>query len=150
MFVTDCEAWGFVEWAFLVGVDRLDTLCNISEALGHLSDLLCVEWGFLLPGDGGECVELLLRRLLVLLRVVDPLGDDGWVGSGFEGCLVAGKAPLAVLDCLACLGLLGCVGLCGACCGAGVGEGFDGGGEPVGGEGPGDPLVQGPADDVFA
>ncbi|MBA2810180.1 recombinase family protein [Streptomyces sp. KM273126] len=62
----------------------MDTLCNIFKAFSHPWDLLCV--------------ELLLRRFLVLLRVVDPLGDDGWVGSGFEGCLVAGKAPLAVLD----------------------------------------------------
>lgn len=86
---------------------------------------------------------------LVFLRIVDPSGDGGRVGSGFEGGLVAGESAFAVLDRLAGLGLLGCLRLCGACRGARVGECFDGGGEPVGGEGPGDPLVQGLAHDVF-
>ncbi|GGT06304.1 hypothetical protein GCM10010254_28440 [Streptomyces chromofuscus] len=74
------------------------------------------------------------------------MGDDGGVGAGFEGGRVAGEAPLALLDRLACLGLPGCVGPCCDCCGAGVGEGFEGGGEPVGGEGPGDVPVQDVAD----
>ncbi|WNM33725.1 hypothetical protein RKE30_26750 [Streptomyces sp. Li-HN-5-11] len=150
MFVADGDAECFVEWAFLVGAGRLNTACNVSKTLSDLPDLLCVEWGFLLSGDGGECVELRLRCFLVSLCVVDPLGDDGWVGSGFEGCLVAGESSLAVLDRLACLSPLGCMRFCCACCGACEGERFDGGGEPVGGEGPGDPRVQGVADDVFA
>ncbi|GAA3831113.1 hypothetical protein [Streptomyces chiangmaiensis] len=79
----------------------MDTLCNVSKTLSHLSDLVRVERGFLLPGDGGERVEFLPRRLLVSLRLVDPLGDDEGVGSGFEGCLVAGESSLAVLDRLA-------------------------------------------------
>ncbi|MFF3909721.1 hypothetical protein ACFYZJ_27935 [Streptomyces sp. NPDC001848] len=122
---------------------------NLSETLSDLPDPSRVERGLLLPGDGGVRVELPLCRVLVPLGAVDPLGDDSGVGSGVEGCLVAGERPLAFLDRLAGLGLLGGVGLWGACGGARVGERFDGGGEPVRGEGPGDPPVQGLAHDVF-
>ncbi|AVH55392.1 MULTISPECIES: hypothetical protein [Streptomyces] len=72
----------------------------------RLLGLLGVERGFLLPGGGGERVEFLPRRFPVSLRLVDPLGDDGGVGSGFEGGLVAGESAFAVLDRLACLSLL--------------------------------------------
>lgn len=92
MFVTDGDAEGFVERAFLVGVGRVDAVCYVSRTVSDFSDLLGVEWG-----------------LLVLLCCVDPLGDDGWVRSGFEGCLVAGESSLAVPDRLARLGPLGCV-----------------------------------------
>jgi hypothetical protein len=102
------------------------------------------------PGDAVVLDRPSLAHWLDCARVISLVGDDGWVGSGFEGCLVAGESSFAVLDRLACLGLLGCAGLCGARCGAGVGEGGEGGGEPVGGGGPGDPLVQGTAHDVFA
>ncbi|MEU9385985.1 hypothetical protein AB0D38_35765 [Streptomyces sp. NPDC048279] len=107
MFVADGDAQGFVERAFLVGVGRVDALCNVSKAFSDLPDLSRIERGLLLPGDGGVRVELLLRRVLVSLGLVDPLGDDGWVGSDVEGCLVRGEPAFAFLDRLARLGLLG-------------------------------------------
>ncbi|MDF3298744.1 hypothetical protein P3H78_08885 [Streptomyces sp. K1PA1] len=128
----------------------MDTLCDVSESVSDHPDLVGGEGWFLLPGDGGQCVKLLLCRFPVTLRVVDPLGDDGGVGSGAEGGLVAGEASLAFLDRLAGLSLLGSLGLCCARCDAGLVECGDGGGEPVRVEGPGDPCVQCPADDVFA
>ncbi|MEV6116168.1 hypothetical protein AB0L59_27665 [Streptomyces sp. NPDC052109] len=91
MFVADSDAQGFVERAFLACGSSLDALRNISKTLNDLPDLLRVERGSHLPGDGGVCVELLLRRALVPLCVVDPPGDDGGVGSGVQGCLVAGE-----------------------------------------------------------
>ncbi|MEU6506050.1 hypothetical protein [Streptomyces sp. NPDC046942] len=138
MFVADSDAQGLVERTLLLDGGGLDALSDLSKTLSDLPDLSRVERDLLLPGDGGLCFELLLCRVFVPLGLVDPLGDDGGVGAGVEGCLVAGEPPLAFLDRVACLGLLGGVGLGGACCGAGVGERFDGGGEPVGGEGPGD------------
>ncbi|MEU8690594.1 hypothetical protein [Streptomyces sp. NPDC048665] len=85
MFVADCDAQGVVERTFLLDDGDLDALCNISKTLSDLPDLSRVERGLLLPGDGGVRVELLLRRVLVLLGRVDPLGDGGGVGSRVEG-----------------------------------------------------------------
>ncbi len=71
---------------------------DVSKTLSDFSDLLRVEWGFLLPSGGGERVEIFARRRPVSLCLVDPLGDDGWVGSRFEGCLVAGESSLETRD----------------------------------------------------
>ncbi|MGJ5752109.1 hypothetical protein [Streptomyces puniciscabiei] len=111
MFVADGDDQGVAERAFLLGGGSLDALCDIPKTLSDLPDLSRVERDLVLSGDGGVRVELLLRRVLASLGLVDPLGDDGGVGSGVEGCLVAGEAPLAVLDRLACLGLLGGLGV---------------------------------------
>ncbi|MER6566271.1 hypothetical protein ABT288_08795 [Streptomyces sp. NPDC001093] len=103
MFVADSDPRGLVERAFLLDGGNLDTLCNISKTLSDLPDLSRLERRLLLPSDGGVRVELLLRRVLVPLGLVDPPSDDGGVGSGLEGCLVAREAPLALLDRMACL-----------------------------------------------
>ncbi|MER6354508.1 hypothetical protein ABT186_22420 [Streptomyces sp. NPDC001634] len=93
MFVADGDAQGFVEWAFLVGVTCVDALCNGSKTLGDLSDLLSVEWGFLLPGDRGARVKLLPRRLVVSLRLVDPLA---WLSASMVAASRSGAKARAI------------------------------------------------------
>jgi hypothetical protein len=109
VFVADGHAQGLVERTFLLEGGSLDSLCNLSGTLSDLPDLSRVPGagGLFLPSDGGVRVELLLRRVLVPLCLVDPLGDDGGIGAGVEDCLVAGEASLAFLDRLPCLSLLG-------------------------------------------
>ncbi|MFD5543628.1 hypothetical protein ACFWIJ_38965, partial [Streptomyces sp. NPDC127079] len=67
------------------------------------------------------------------------MSDDGGIGAGIEGGLVAGETPLALLDHFAGLSLLRRECFDRIRCRAGLGEGGEGGGEPVGGEGFRDP-----------
>lgn len=76
----------------------MNALCEVSEVLRNPSDAVGVERWLLLSARVGERVELLLGAFLVSVCFVDPFGDDGGVGAGVEGGLVAGEAAAAVLD----------------------------------------------------
>ncbi|MEW2155068.1 hypothetical protein AB0950_07200 [Streptomyces sp. NPDC007189] len=65
------HAQGVVERAFLLDGGSLDALCNISKTLSDLPDLLRVERNCFFHGV--LRVALLMRRVLVLLGLVDPL-----------------------------------------------------------------------------
>ncbi|WP_189313426.1 hypothetical protein [Streptomyces brasiliensis] len=87
MFVTDRDPERLVERALLLGVDGVHALRDVAESLSDLPDLVGGERRLLLSSGGRWRVELFARRLLVRLCLVDPLGDDGGVGAGFEGGL---------------------------------------------------------------
>ncbi|MCN9242614.1 hypothetical protein NGF19_17735 [Streptomyces sp. RY43-2] len=81
MFVGDVDPEGSAGEAFSIGIRWVDALCDVFKTLGDLSDPLRVEWGFLLPSDGGSASEFFraapLSRCASLIHWV----NDGWVGS---------------------------------------------------------------------
>ncbi|MFE0062774.1 hypothetical protein [Streptomyces sp. NPDC059003] len=114
MVVGEAEAELAVDVGFVAGVGFFQDGEQAAEGVDHFFDLCGAQWRWRLPG-GGEPVQGGLGGGAAGLGFAGPGGDEGGVGSGFQGGAVLGELAVQGGDLMAGGVDLKCVG-----CGLGV------------------------------